>query len=276
MKATALALAVGLAAAGPTWAQDAEPVREKRLEAERHLVPCEQVPDSERDCRAITRRFLDAYDKATRGHWPSRLTVGSMLILGGRVPGKPQSYVVPDPVEGCAWRIVAADDHPDRNVTIGLRTLCNRLTAPDRATAEERARDLRQNIAPAVAIHQGPGDAERLAEAQRPEAQSRQSAAALWRGERPARPPPTTPAPDAPVAAEPPESGHAQQPRPLARSRAEETARKAGVVVADAAHCGAAPTRLARVQGSTEAALALLGRDDRERTAAVRVFHEAR
>ncbi len=81
MKAIALALATGLAAVGPAWAQDAKPVRGERLEAERHLVPCEQVPDSEHDCRTIRRRFLDAYGRATKGHWQSQLTVGSMLIL---------------------------------------------------------------------------------------------------------------------------------------------------------------------------------------------------
>ncbi len=155
MKAIALALATGLAVAGPAWAQNAEPVRKERLEAERHLVPCEQVPDLG-DCHTVRRRFLDVYNKAIGGNWQSQLTVGALLTVGGRVQGKPQSYVVPDPIEGCAWRIVGADNQPHRNVADALQALfCNHLTAPDRAAAEARAQSLRQDIADlAVATRQ--------------------------------------------------------------------------------------------------------------------------
>ncbi len=76
--------------------------------------------------------------------------------------------------------MVGADNQPDRNVANAVvRVLCDRLTAPDRAAAQERAESLRQDIAAlAVTTHQATGDAERGVEARRPEAQSRQSSAA--------------------------------------------------------------------------------------------------
>jgi hypothetical protein len=54
MKAIALALATGLAAVGPAWAQDAKPHPKPAArwsqEAKRYLTDCQARPGSQGDC----------------------------------------------------------------------------------------------------------------------------------------------------------------------------------------------------------------------------------
>lgn len=238
--------AAGLAAPALVLAQDARPVLDSLPGAERHLVACDQASGPERDCLSIRRYFIDAYGKALKGDRSSQASVAMLLTVGARVPGKPQSYVAPDPVEACAWRIVAAGDQPDRNGALAIRYACDRLGEADRAAAEARADRLRQEIGVQVAAaRQASTEAANAAEVRRSQEGRAGSATPQWREQEP---PPTI----------------------------ILDAQKAGAVIATAAHCGAEPIRLARVSETTEAALLLLGQTGTLRIEAVRVFRAAR
>ncbi len=138
MKQHVLALAGALAVAAPVVAQQAAGPNPPQR-PERHLVSCGQPAEAERNCLYIRRAFLEQYARAMAGDRASQAAIAMYLSVGARVPGNGMSYVLTDPTEACAWRLVVAGERSDRNDAVAVRSACERLSEDQRAAARERA-----------------------------------------------------------------------------------------------------------------------------------------
>ena len=147
------ALVIGaFALAAPAVAQGGGQARWE-AEARGLLAPCAAAAPAiaERVCAAEQAGFVEDYVQALAGSFPALRNTAYMLApsVGALPAADPRRLVRADPVQGCAWWLVAigsGDASGTSSDARNARTACDRLPAEEQAMARARAVRIRGDI----------------------------------------------------------------------------------------------------------------------------------
>lgn len=142
----ALILALSLSYAAPAFSQAANKAAE--AEANRFLIPCNQVPAGDREfCTQSHMDFLEDYVHAMAGEPDFIEEITHYFGTWATTDPRPlRPGVRSDRQEGCAWLLVQAAFTPSQkardNIAVQIYQACIDFTAPARLAIWLRATDL--------------------------------------------------------------------------------------------------------------------------------------